>query len=64
MKMEENEIKEARLAAGLTQKSMSDITGIPLRTIGNWESGHRCPPDWTKKLVVDALHRIKKEDAE
>ena len=62
--MEENEIKEARLAAGLTQKSMSDITGIPLRTIGNWESGHRCPPDWTKKLVVDELNRIKKKGAE
>ena len=44
--MEENEIKEARLSAGLTQKSMSEKTGIPMRTIGDWETGHRKPSGW------------------
>ena len=57
--MEENEIKEARLAAGLTQKSMSEQTGIPMRTIGDWETGHRRPSDWVAALVIEKLNSIK-----
>ena len=58
-----NKIKEARLAAGLTQKSMSEKTGIPMRTIGDWETGHRCPPEWAKLLVIEKLHNIAKAAA-
>ena len=61
--MEENEIKEARLSAGLTQKSMSEKTGIPMRTIGDWETGHRRPSDWVAALVIEKLHNIAKAAA-
>lgn len=52
-------IKEARKAAGLTQQQMSDEMGIPKRTIENWEAGSRSCPEWTEKLVVAELKRIK-----
>ena len=32
-------IREARLAAGLTQKEMSELMEIPARTIGSREDG-------------------------
>lgn len=52
-------IKEARKAAGLTQQQMSDEMGIPKRTIENWEAGSRSCPEWTEKLIVAELERIK-----
>ena len=61
--MKINKIKEARLAAGLTQKSMSEKTGIPMRTIGDWETGHRRPSDWAELLVIEKLHNIAKAAA-
>ena len=56
----ENEIKLARKAAGLTQQSMSDIFGIPKRTIGNWETGVNSPPDWAERLIIEKLQSIAK----
>lgn len=52
-------IKEARKAAGLTQKQMSDEMGIPRRTIENWEAGKNKCPEWAERLVVAELYRIK-----
>jgi|GEM_PF-339648 len=52
-------IKEARLNAGLTQKSMSEMFGIPKRTIGSWEDGSRNCPDWAKRLLIAELQRRK-----
>ena len=54
-------IKEARLVAGLTQKGMSEMLGIPKRTIEEWEAGKRTPPTYVEKLVVEKLETIKKE---
>ena len=48
-------IKEAREKAGLTQKELSERLGIPMRTISNWESGEREPPDYTKALIIKEL---------
>lgn len=53
-------IKAARKDAGLTQQQMSDIMGIPKRTIEDWERGARKCPDWTERLVVAELERIAK----
>ena len=36
-----NKIKDARIAAGLSQKKMSQILEIPVRTIQDWEGGKR-----------------------
>lgn len=44
-------IKEIRKNAGLTQKQLSELTGIPKRTIENWEIGSRTPPDWVLVLL-------------
>ena len=54
-------IKEARLAAGLTQRQMSDLFGIPLRTIEDWERGQRTPPIYVEKLIVEKLENMKRE---
>lgn len=52
-------IREARLNAGLSQQKMSDLLNIPKRTIEDWESGKRIPPEYVKSLVIDKLEQIK-----
>ena len=44
-------IKELRVYYGITQEQLSKITGIPKRTIGNWESGSRSPAPYITELV-------------
>lgn len=44
-------IREIRTAFNLTQKQLSEITGIPKRSIENWESGARTPPEWLPKMI-------------
>ena len=34
-------LKEARLAAGMMQKELSDAAGLPLRTLQHYEQGRR-----------------------
>ena len=51
-------IKEARFKHGITQKQLSDLTGIPKRTIENWEGGQRKCPDYVEKMVLDKLNQI------
>lgn len=48
-------IREARQLSGLTQKEVSMLLEIPLRTLENWESGVRMPPVYVEKLVVEKL---------
>lgn len=55
-----NKIKEARIAAGLSQRRMAEMMGIPRRTIENWESGVNTPPEYVERLVVQELERVKK----
>lgn len=45
-------IKEARIRYDLTQKQVSEITGIPVRTIQNWETGVRKCPDYVTNMAV------------
>jgi putative transcriptional regulator len=47
-----NDIKALRKSTGLTQKAFAELTGIPKRTIEQWESGRRNPPDYLIKLLV------------
>ncbi len=54
-------IKEARLDAGLTQKAMADLMGIPKRTIENWDGGKAYPVKWVEQLVIERLMRYKEE---
>lgn len=43
--------KDTRERLGYTQVQLSAFTGIPVRTIQNWEEGKRIPPKWVEKLV-------------
>lgn len=61
MVKEINKIKEARLNAGLTQAKMAEIFKIPKRTIENWETGSRKPPEWAELLVIDKLRNISED---
>jgi putative transcriptional regulator len=47
-----NDIKALRKSTGLTQKAFAELTGIPKRTIEQWESGRRNPPDYLIKLLA------------
>ena len=53
-----NKLKETRLKAELTQKEMSDMLEIPVRTIQDWEREERKPPVYVEKLVLRELERI------
>lgn len=44
-------IKEIRTKASMTQKEFAEYFNIPHRTIQNWETGHRNPPDYVVELV-------------
>lgn len=52
------EIKELRTLSGLSQQAFSDKYKIPKRSIENWESGKRTPPEY----VISLLERAVKED--
>ena len=56
--MEINEIKAARNAAGLSQRKMSELLGIPRRTIEDWDAGKCQPSTWVKQLLLAELERI------
>ena len=50
-----NPIRHARMKYGLTQQQMSNITGIPHRTIQNWEGGQRKCPEYVADMVLKLL---------
>lgn len=53
-------LKEARKAAGFTQKSLSEWLKIPRRTIEDWERGaHQCP-DWCENILINII--LNKEE--
>lgn len=49
-------IKELRSITGLSQQAFSDKYNIPKRSIENWESGKRTPPEY----VINLLERVIK----
>lgn len=59
-----NTIKELRLKYKLTQHKLADITGIPFRTIQNWEGGQRKCPAYVERLLVFYLEHTIENDKE
>lgn len=53
-------IREIRQAAGLSQARFAAKYEIPLRTIENWESGSRKPPEYVIKMI-ERLEEIEKQ---
>lgn len=50
-------IKSERIRLGITQKKMSELIGIPQRTIEDWEAGRRKCPDYVERLVLEKLEQ-------
>ena len=44
-------IKSLRESTGMTRKAFSDHTGIPVRTLEDWEAGRRTPPEYIPRLL-------------
>ena len=55
----ENEIKSARKAAHLTQNQLSEMLGIPYRTLQNWENG--TPTEYNKNMVLEKIREYRGE---
>lgn len=49
-------IKEARKAAGITQKELGTAVGKGESTISEWESGKRSPDVELLPVIADCLH--------
>ena len=48
-------IRDLRSSRNLTQQQFSDITGVSIRTIQNWESGINKCPKYVEKLIVESF---------
>lgn len=44
-------IKELRESTGMTRKKFSEHTGIPVRTLEDWEAARRTPPEYIPRLI-------------
>ena len=44
-------IRDLRDSAGMSRKDFSDFTGIPVRTLEDWEAGRRTPPEYIPRLI-------------
>lgn len=52
-------IKELRESTGMTRKEFSEYTGIPVRTLEDWEAARRTPPEYIPRLLE---YRLKYEE--
>lgn len=52
-------IKEAREKMNFTRPELFLLTGIPVRTLEEWESGRRTPSEWTEKMVIEKILSLK-----
>ena len=48
-------IKELRESTGMSRKEFSEHTGIPVRTLEDWEAGRRTPPEYIPRLIAYQL---------
>ena len=51
----ERTIKQLRESTGMTRKAFSEHTGIPVRTLEDWEAGRRTPPEYRPRLIAYQL---------
>ena len=48
-------IKKIRESTGMSRKAFSEHTGIPVRTLEDWEAGRRTPPEYIPRLIAYQL---------
>lgn len=54
-------IKDICAEYHLNQTELAKRFGIPLRTVQDWHSERRTPPDYVVKMMVEILERDNKE---
>ena len=50
-----NRIKKLRESIGMNRREFSEHTGIPIRTLEDWEAGRRTPPEYVPRLLAYML---------
>ncbi len=50
-----NKIKKLRESIGMNRRQFSEHTGIPIRTLEDWEAGRRTPPEYVPRLLAYML---------
>lgn len=60
----EYNIKDAINQSNLTVREISEMLGIPERTINHWVKGDRKPAVWAERMIVDILQRITKRQTQ
>ena len=48
-----NTIKELRESIGMSRKEFSEHTGIPVRTLEDWEAARRTPPEYISSPPIN-----------
>lgn len=48
-------IKQLRESVGMTRKEFSQHTGIPVRTLEDWEASRRTLPEYIPRLIAYQL---------
>lgn len=48
-------LRRKRRELGLTQRALSELSGVPIRTIQNWEQGKAVPTVFEFREVARAL---------
>ncbi len=54
-------LKERRETLGLSQRELADALGIPVRSLQNYEIGHRTPRPAMAALLDRALAQIERD---
>lgn len=59
-------IKKLRESTGMNRRDFSEHTGIPVRTLEDWEAGRRTPSEYIPRLIAYQLkyEELKKEKEE
>lgn len=63
-------IRNLRERTGLNRREFSQRTGIPVRTLEDWEAGRRTPPEYIPRLISyqlkyeELLKNMGEEDGE
>ncbi len=52
-------ITELRESVGENRREFSEHTGIPVRTLEDWEAGRRTPPEYIPRLLTYQLEYEK-----
>ena len=50
-------LKDLRAMTGLSQKAFGEWLNIPVRTIEQWETGRRKPPEYVVELIEYKVRR-------